>query len=172
MDGEWFPISEAAHRLGLSIDAMRRRVKRGEVRAEKRATPQGGAWWVQVTDTTPAAVQVAPDGARREVANGAIHQAPGGGDGATRYAPDGEIPRYAKDDSEWPQIVRDLTDRLDRANSELLLRTEAAAAWQGRAEILAAELARTREQLALMAPQSEMRISDSQPRPWWRFWRG
>jgi hypothetical protein len=159
MDGEWLPISEAAQRLGLSIDAMRRRVKHGETRAEKRATPQGGAWWVLVADTTPAAVQVAPGGARRKVANGAIHQAPGSGDSATRQTPGGD---------EWALIVRDLTDRLDRANGELLLRTEAAAAWQGRAEVLAAELARTRDQLALMAPK----VDPLPSRQWWRFWRG
>jgi hypothetical protein len=167
MDGEWLPISEAARRLGLSVDAMRRRVKRDEVRAEKRATPQGGAWWVLVSDTAPALVQAAPDGATREVADGAVHQAPGGGGSATRHAPGGESLSEAKGESDWPSIVRDLTDRLDHANSELLLRTEAASAWQGRAEILAAELARTREQLALMAPKDEA----ESPRPWWRFWR-
>jgi hypothetical protein len=159
MDGEWLPIGEAARHLGLSIDAMRRRVKRGEMRAEKRATPQGGAWWVLVAETTPADVQVAPGGATREMADGTIHLAPGSGDSATRQTPGGD---------EWPRIVRDLTDRLDRANGELLLRTEAAAAWQGRAEVLAAELARTREQLALMAPKAEAKP----PRRWWAFWRG
>ena len=171
MVSEWVPIGDAAQQLGLSVDAMRRRVKRGEVCAEKRATPQGGAWWVRMVDTTPDAVQVAPDGALREVANGAVHLAPGGGDGASRHAPGGTNGTTGGSavarESEWAPIVRDLAERLERANADLLARTEAAAAWQGRADVLASELAKTRDQLALMAPKAE----PEPPRRWWTFWR-
>src|SRR5690348_15173284 len=44
---EWLPITEAADRLGLRRDALRKRVARGSVRAEKR----GDQWFVHVGGT-------------------------------------------------------------------------------------------------------------------------
>src|SRR5688500_5676258 len=45
-ESQWVPIAEAAQQLGISIDTARRRVKRGELAAERRETPQGFTWWV------------------------------------------------------------------------------------------------------------------------------
>jgi hypothetical protein len=44
----WLPLAEAAQELGCSIETLRRHVKRGKVRAERMATPQGFAWSVCV----------------------------------------------------------------------------------------------------------------------------
>jgi hypothetical protein len=51
--GDWLPLAEAARRIGVSLDTLRRRMKRGEVRARKVPTRHGPAWQVR-TDDLPA----------------------------------------------------------------------------------------------------------------------
>lgn len=51
--GETVPLKQAAKRLGISTDTVRRRIKSGSLEAEKRATPQGGEWWVTLPDDAP-----------------------------------------------------------------------------------------------------------------------
>jgi hypothetical protein len=67
--------------------------------------------------------------------------------------------------------------QIDRLHADLLARTEAAAAWQARAELLAGELAHARQQLALQAPQANptpeeppaAAPAEERPRAsWWR----
>ncbi len=43
---EMLPLMEAAHRLGISVDAIRRRIRRGTIHAEKRED----RWFVEVPD--------------------------------------------------------------------------------------------------------------------------
>mgnify|MGYP000538825339 CR=1 FL=1 len=48
-------ISEAAERLGVSVDTIRRRLKSGELTGEKVKSPQGFAWRVDLpVDAAPA----------------------------------------------------------------------------------------------------------------------
>lgn len=47
------PIHEAAQRLGVSPDTIRRRIRRGELRATKEETPQGYIWLVEVPEDEP-----------------------------------------------------------------------------------------------------------------------
>jgi hypothetical protein len=187
MADQWLAIADAAQALGISIDAARRRVRNGSLAAEKRATPQGGAWWVLV-----------PDGAQRHVAG---HQAPGGNGEAHQEAAvqqGGSAGTVAAVDgidlqAGLIQLVGELTARLDGKHEELLARTEAAAMWQARAEMLAGELADARVQVqqrdeqlkALQAPQQEPPTQEPpatavlteeppaafQPGRWRRVWR-
>ena len=141
VDGTWLPLADAARALGISIDATRRRVKRGALVGEKRETPQGGAWWVLVPPCGPppgAQPGDAPPAAWRHLAQ----------DGAGSEAhPDGDA-------GAWAHLVHELSARLDRTQAELLATASAAALWQGRAEILAHQLEQTRAELrALQAPQ-------------------
>jgi hypothetical protein len=145
---EWLTLADAAERSGLSVDALRRRVRRGRIRSRKVDGPRGPVWLV---DAGGLATTMAGGGATR-VNGSAMTVAPTTANG---HHDGGGV------------VELELLARLDRLQAELLLRTEAASAWQGRAEILAAELARTREQLALMAPKDE----PEPPRPWWAFWR-
>ena len=46
-------IKVAAERLGISQDAVRRRLKSGELIGEKEATPQGFVWRVELPADTP-----------------------------------------------------------------------------------------------------------------------
>lgn len=56
---ERIPIKEAAERLGVSADTVRRRMKKGELVGEKEPTPQGYEWRILLPvesdepDTTP-----------------------------------------------------------------------------------------------------------------------
>jgi excisionase family DNA binding protein len=57
-EGEWLSLAEAAQRLGLAPDTVRRRLKRGELPSRRVVTPQGYCWQVrlpraQATDTEP-----------------------------------------------------------------------------------------------------------------------
>jgi hypothetical protein len=47
------PIHEAAQRLGVSPDTIRRRIRRGELNATKEETPQGYLWMVEVPEDEP-----------------------------------------------------------------------------------------------------------------------
>jgi hypothetical protein len=67
--GEKVPIREAAGRLGVSDDTIRRRLRRGELVGEQQPTPQGFTWLVELpevepsrrdTSTTPQAPTVPP----------------------------------------------------------------------------------------------------------------
>lgn len=51
--GEWVPIREAALRLAVSPDTVRRRMKAGDLTGEKRPTPQGGMWFVELPADAP-----------------------------------------------------------------------------------------------------------------------
>lgn len=53
---EWVPFSEAAKQLGLSESTLRRRIKDGAIRAEKRNGPYGPQWFVD-----PAAIRTAQE---------------------------------------------------------------------------------------------------------------
>jgi len=53
---ERIPIKEAAARLGVSTDTVRRRLRGGELAGERRQTPQGFLWLVEL----PVDVQPAP----------------------------------------------------------------------------------------------------------------
>jgi len=48
MASEWVPIKEAAERLGISADTVRRRLKRGELTGKHEPTAQGFTWVVEL----------------------------------------------------------------------------------------------------------------------------
>jgi phenylpropionate dioxygenase-like ring-hydroxylating dioxygenase large terminal subunit len=66
---EWMPIAEAAVRLGVSQDAIRRRLKGGQLEGKRELMPQGFRWLVllknEAGDTSSA--EVAQGSATRQV---------------------------------------------------------------------------------------------------------
>lgn len=46
VDGEYVKLADAAVRLGLSVDTLRRRIKRGELEAVQMASRTGAAWYI------------------------------------------------------------------------------------------------------------------------------
>lgn len=49
-----YSIAEAAKLLGCSTDTIRRRIKKGEIQAEKKDGPFGLAWYVKESQLAPA----------------------------------------------------------------------------------------------------------------------
>ena len=48
--GEWVGLAEATQRLGIPLDTLRRKAKRGDVTARQVPTPQGHRWEVWLAD--------------------------------------------------------------------------------------------------------------------------
>jgi excisionase family DNA binding protein len=149
-DGE-LTLAQAAEVLGVSVDTIRRRVRRGELQARQVPTQHGPAWRVSL------------------------------GTGPTVGSPPTHAPL-----GDLVAMLRELTERAER-------NAAAAALWQGRAQVLEAELAQAREQLRALpagspappphvpqdAPQRESGTPTPEPvqeparprhRPWWRLW--
>jgi hypothetical protein len=89
---EWVSIRDAAQRLGVSPDAIRRRLRSGQLQGKQEPTPQGHVWLVDVERT--GGTQAVPEYTANGYGGppGARRQAPGDGryaPGATRHAPDG-----------------------------------------------------------------------------------
>ena len=66
--GEQVPVREAAARLGVSTDTVRRRMRSGGLAATKRPTPQGFVWLVELPDDAPPGVRPPVVGDDTEVA--------------------------------------------------------------------------------------------------------
>ena len=158
----FIPAVEAAARLRVSLDTIRKHCRVGTYRAEQRRTPRGMAWFVDVSalpaqcvpDVTPNIAVNAPDALpssdavmtalmahiddlRRQLsAQSTAHAA--------------EISRLV--DAQSEQIVR---LREDHAREVATLRDV------------------NRDQYAILERLSVPRLPDSQsttPRPWWRIW--
>jgi excisionase family DNA binding protein len=122
----WLTLTEAATLLGLSVDTVRRRVKRGELEARMVPTPHGAAWRVRPPSAPTVGATVVP----------------------TVDATPGAAPMQAAGGPAMGELVG-LVGRLHDENRAL---AEAAATWQTRAEVLALQLEDARAQLALGAP--------------------
>jgi excisionase family DNA binding protein len=148
----WVTIAEAADALGVSIDTVRRRIKRGEVAHRQTRTPAGFRYEIRL------------DGSPRSDAEVGGHV----GGVSTQAA-------QALEAGHLAQLVRDF-------QAEALRQTQAAAMWQARAEFLASQLEEAQQQVrALEAPKlaaplptqsAEVGQAPGQEprRPWWRFW--
>ncbi len=55
----YVPITEAAQRLGVSVDTIRRRIRAGEMLAQRELRPQGYRWLVKLPES-PTVVEVHP----------------------------------------------------------------------------------------------------------------
>lgn len=156
----WLPLAEAALELGISTDTARRRLRKHQLEGEQRPTPQGFTWWIRIGEV--AEVGSAPGPHAAQVAGAHRRPAEAG--------------------------VVELVGLVDRLQSDLVHKAEAAAMWQARAEMLAGQVERL--QLALEAPKSDTaEIASGSPpdnatveptqtssetpqaRPWWAFWR-
>lgn len=105
-DAAWTPLDAAAARLGISPDAVRKRLERGTLTGEKR----GGRWFVWLD---------APDGPDAEPG-----RHPSGQPDATRTPPDAvpetarELIDHLKDENAF------LRDQLDQSRRELAAERE------------------------------------------------
>ena len=165
--GRWCPLKAAAGELGISADAVRRRVASGLLRAERRRTargvrvfvwlPAGGAPEL-LDDAAPAG---APDAspqpgeaghsgtaprAGEDVARGGAHVARGGAESRDAAPPGAELVATAR-----AREMAEYTERL-------------LAPWRQRVEELAAQVGR------LEAELEQARARGQERRRWWRWW--
>jgi hypothetical protein len=144
-------IAEAAKKLGLTVEAVRHRIRRGSLKAYKDAD----RWYIVLADDAAGAGQAA---------NGGREQAAGGvaGDAAGQVANDHDAGQVA--------VYRELVESL-RSEVEFL-RAESV-----RKDHIIAQLAQRVPQLS---PPTEERHSSvsvpsvdvaTTPRRWWQFWK-
>ncbi len=158
--GEWLNLAEASHRMGLSIQTLRRRIKKGKIQSRQVDNPFGKSYEVWVDqDYTPE-----PEGIDKST--------PEDSSGVDRDSQDDEA-------STNLELIR-LVESLHRENREL---AEASTVWQARAGMLLDQLTHTQAQLGearqtikmLEAPKiEEVKPEESQEQEqtssWWRSW--
>ncbi len=161
------PLGEAAERLDLSTEAVRKRIQRGTLVGEKVA----GAWFVRA-DQLPSSASSLPSSGRPDVP---VETASGRQDGADPTAGPGADGVQTGDQPPAGvdlMPLAELIERLTRANQDL---AAAAAMWQERARVLEGRL------LALGAGDESQDAPRAQPAapqatepprptdgPWWR----
>ena len=173
-------IKVAAERLGISQDAVRRRLKSGELVGEKETTPQGFVWRVELPADTPEVEPRADDGV----------PAPG------ITTPDPPPAAIGEERVELIQLrermaattemvvrldteVAYLRDQLEQRSRELAAERERADVIQQlalqRIEALTATVADNRQDAPERAPEPPGRdegVSEGDPSSWWgRTWR-
>lgn len=158
-------LAEVADVLGVSKDAVRRRLKAGQLGGHQIASPHGPAWCVHLD--SPVEARQGGDTPAPTVAQGSRNG------GATVVQP-----------VDVAALI-ELVDRLQGENRELAV---AAAIWQERAGTLADRLALAESRLAaITAPETSQGAVEGQPAPehvatpsevlaplsvpWWRRWR-
>jgi hypothetical protein len=175
---ETVTIATAAERLGISQDTVRRRIHRGELRAQQAPTPQGFVWQVELGESGPDAPPVAPDPPP------AAHEpepppTPAQPVEDASAGPPAEVRRLE-------QLVDVLQEELRRRNDELAARTREI----GELHVLLQQVQRAlpaAPQAAYAPPthedeapgqtathgESSPKQAPPQPpgRPWWAFWR-
>ncbi len=126
------PLGEAAERLDLSTEAVRKRIQRGTLVGEKVA----GAWFVRADQLPPAPASL-PSSGRPDVP---VETASGRQDGADPTAGPGADGVQTGDQPPAGvdlMPLAELIERLTRANQDL---AAAAAMWQERARVLEGRL--------------------------------
>jgi hypothetical protein len=149
---QWLSLEEAAQQLGVSVHAVRRRLKKGAITARQVSTRYGPAWQVSLNG----AVTLPQDS--RE--------------------PDARVAQALRDPD--ATVTADLVALVERQQQQIVENASAAAMWQARAEMLAGELADARGRLAALdAPKTEELVvpvpqaldpltPDPAPRRWWQ----
>jgi len=143
--------NEAALRLGVSAETVRKHCRTGTYPAERRNTPYGPAWFV---DASALPAQPVPE------------DAPNITEGAPDSAPASDA------------VVTALTSHIDDLRRQLATQATAhTEAMQRLREDHAREIATlrdvNRDQYVILERLSVPRLADSQssaPRPWWRIW--
>jgi hypothetical protein len=64
---ELITLADAGHRLGVSVDTVRRRLQKGELKGQQQARPQGFIWLIEMPDETDQGGSVAGSQAEAEV---------------------------------------------------------------------------------------------------------
>jgi hypothetical protein len=156
--GEWLNLSDASHRLGLSIQTLRRRIKKQKIQSRLVENRFGSSYEVWVDQDYSSEVE------------GLDRTTPEESSGVDRNS-------HQEGESTHLELIR-LVDKLHQENRGLV---EAATVWQARAGMLAEQLSFTQAQLGeahqtikmLEAPKVETKQDDQLQvgsEPWWKRW--
>ena len=169
----FIPAVEAAARLRVSLDTIRKHCRAGTYRAEQRRTPRGMAWFVDVS-AFPA--QPVPD-VTQDIADDSQEVAPVS-DGVvaalTAHIADLRVQLSAQSTAHadaLAQLREGHTAELSRlidAQSEQIDRLR-----EDHSREVATLRDVNRDQFVILERLSVPRLADSQstaPRPWWRVW--
>jgi hypothetical protein len=108
-------MGEAAQRLGVSIDTIRRRLRRGELKGRHQLTPQGFIWLIEVPE---------PVGANTDAEHGAgkaplhLASAPAGSSAVRANAPGNAAPA-ANDLQALRELVEVLRHKIEAKDRQL-----------------------------------------------------
>jgi excisionase family DNA binding protein len=138
---------EAADYCGVSEKTIRNWLASGRISAEKSA----GAFRIP---------QAQLEAFRRDSAGDSAEDPQGADRKETAVRADGAEVLTA---AQVLELIRE-------TQAQLIAKSEAAAMWQARAELLASELARAREEVKLLAAPKETDEKSSERPPWWKFW--
>jgi hypothetical protein len=143
---ESLPIVEAAQRLGIHPETLRRRIRRGEVKAHQQRTSHGDVWLVEVEPAEPPP----------ETSN----QGHSGQDGVA-----GSQANRNEDSGE----VKTLREMVDLLKHELEARDRQTESWKQQLEAKDKQI----EQLHVLLQQAQVALPAPRGnRPWWqRLWR-
>jgi hypothetical protein len=184
--GEWLPIAEAARRLGVSADAIRRRVRRRTLKARRIKATHGGAdpYLVWLEEPAPRAHQDTHQDGRqvRQDTHQDSRQTPGERqDGhqdthqdaartlALAQARAAEMATYSQ------QLLAPYVKRIEEQAEEIGTLRERTGHLQAERDAARAELEQARARIAELeappAPASEAERAlppEPEPRRWWR----
>ncbi|HEY3111478.1 MAG TPA: hypothetical protein VGL23_22165 [Chloroflexota bacterium] len=146
--GEWLALPVAALRLNLSVEAVRRRLKSGQLRGRRAGGPGGQRW------------EVLLGGADESAAPTASEARP----------PTERARRSRLDDGRWLQLMRELLAENGQLGRQLWRLGEERAELYGRCGYLQGQLAAAQEQIrALEAPKAAAAAEGTERRSWWRI---
>ncbi len=154
--GEWLTLQVASQRLGVSIQTLRRKVKKGNIPSRQVETIHGMTYEVCVAPDYPTLERVGWETRPKTEESGSL---------------------------ELLALLHKLQDENRELHQEVVAKSEACAMWQARAEMVSAQLTATQVQLgeaqqiikALEAPKVELKLEESrevvvEAKPWWKIW--
>lgn len=172
---EWVPLAEAARRLGLNVDQVRRRIRSGDVRGRKTPSKRGGPARYEVL------IEAQTFDGRRDEARGGSSESPRDPPRASDMPPgaapgDHQVPEMtalaAARAAEMAAYTRALLEPL---HARLELQAERIGRLEADLEHTRAELdaaAAERERWEAVLAEAEAAGGVPAPRrPWWQFWR-
>jgi hypothetical protein len=147
-EGEWLPIPVAALRLNLSVDAVRRRLKRGDLSGRRVRSGRGERWEVRIgADALEPGVRSTHDAA-----------------GSTTLVPSGGV-----DAARWVELMRELLAENAELGRQVGRLNEERAELFGRCGFLQGQLAAAQDQLKALEAPREPAIAPiaARPRGFW-----
>ena len=170
--GEWLSLTAASEKLGVSVQTLRRRIKADQIPSRQVSSPYGPAWEVSLSNLD-------------RVVNTDITDEGGSSTLDTELSGFDEGDSPTEQEAPLSPGMVEALQMIKELQQEVVARSEAAAAWQARAEMVSHQLSSI--QLQLVEAQSTIKMleapkveadppetieSQEQSRPWWKgVWR-